>query len=400
MNKRNVILTTITTLCMIAIFVVFYLIQSIENTDVVRVGFIYEGDASTPYTANFMKAQQEIEKVYGDKVQCVAFYNVKDANIQEIYNDVVASDCDIIFATSYGYGETVKEWAKKHPNIQFCHATGDLANSGEVLSNFHNYMGTIYQGRYVAGVVAGAKLKEAIAQGKVSPDRTKIGYVGAFPYAEVISGYTAFYMGVYSQVPTVTMQIIYTNSWSDYSKEKIAAKKLIENGCTIISQHSDTIGPAVACQELSDKYTVYHVGYNGSMIDVAPTTSLISSKINWAHYEVQAVGALFEKKNIEKSVKAQSVGMDSFAGFDKGWVEILGVNEYIMANGTNELIDSTIKKLEKGEIEVFSGNFTGTNPFDPSDVIDLSKQPFKENSIASSPMFHYVLDDVMEVIED
>ncbi|MDO5155160.1 MAG: BMP family ABC transporter substrate-binding protein [Eubacteriales bacterium] len=399
MNKRAILLTTITTVCIVLFFTLIHMAVQKNDKSIVRVAYIYEGDGSTPYTENFMKAQLAVEQEFGNRVETVAFYNVKDVNIDTIYDKLFASDCDLVFATSYGFENTIKQWAKEHPDIQFCQATGDNANVDEQLDNYHNFMGTIYQGRYVAGVVAGAKMKEMIKQGKLSEDDVKIGYVAAFPYAEVISGYTAFYMGVYSQVPSVTMQVIYVNSWSDYAKEKMAAKRMIENGCTIISQHSDTIGSAVACQELKDKYPVVHVGYNGSMIDVAPTTSLISSKINWASYEMNAVEAMLKNKDIESCVVGKSDGNDAWGGFEDGWVELLGVNEFIVADGTNELIEETVERLKKGEIEVFSGPFTGKDPFNPSDTIDLSKTPFLENSARSAPQFHYVLDDVIEVLE-
>lgn len=398
-NKRIVLLTALTTLCMILSFMFYFLLQQDKANKVIKVAYIYEGDGSTPYTANFMRAQAAVEQEYGEHVESVAFYNVKDDNIDSIYDKLVESDCDIVFATSYGFQNAMKSWAKENPDIQFCQATGDNCKTDGELNNYHNYMGTIYQGRYVAGVVAGAKLKEMIKDGKVDANSPQIGYVAAFPYAEVISGYTAFYMGVYSQVPNVTMKVIYVNSWSDFTKEKKAARRLIEEGCSVVSQHSDTIGTAVACQELQEKYPVVHVGYNESMMDVAPTTSLISSKINWAPYEIAAVGAVLKEKDIESSVQGEHNGKDAWGGFDEGWVELLGINEFIAAKNTMELKEQTIAKLEKNEIDVFSGPFTGTDPFDPEDRIDLSKEPFKENKDASAPHFHYVLDDVIEVLE-
>lgn len=398
-SKRVVGLTALVTLLVIAFSSVAFFLYEKNNDKVVRVVYIYEGDASTPYTGNFMKAQQAVEQTYGNRVESIAFYNVKDANIDTIYKDVIASNCDIVFSTSYGFEKTIKQWAKEHPEIEFCQATGDNANQDEKLPNYHNFMGTIYQGRYVAGVAAGAKIKEMIHNNLLTEEQVKIGYVAAFPYAEVISGYTAFYIGVQSQIPTATMEVAYVNSWSDYSKEKAMTKRLIDDGCVIISQHSDTIGPAVACQEMSEKKPVIHVGYNGSMIDVAPTTTLISSKINWAPYEIQAVGAVLKGRKIEKEVQGETKGNDAWAGFDEGWVEILGFNEFIAAKGTQDLINKTIKDLKSGKINVFSGPFTGTNPYDPSDTIDLSKKPFDENGSASAPQFCYILDEVIKVIE-
>ena len=398
-SKRVVFLTTLTTIVMIFVCALIYISYLKEDEKTIRVGYIYQGDSSTPYNKNFINAQKAIEKEFGDQVESIVFYNVSEVNIDSIYEELIASKCDIVFANSYGYGETVKRWAKENPGIQFCQATCSNANEGEILENYHNYMGTIYQGRYVAGVVAGAKLKEMILEGIITKEQAVIGYVAAFPYAEVISGYTAFYMGVCSQIDTVVMKVIYVNSWSDYANEKLATKRLIEDGCVLISQHSDTIGPAVVCQEMCEYYPVIHVGYNGSMIDVAPTTSLISSKINWIPYELAAVEAVLMGKKIERNIDGEIEGNDAWAGFDKGWIELIGLNEFIAPEGVEELIDTTVKELERGLIDVFSGPFTGTDPFDYSDVIDLSTSPYQENKKRSAPQFHYVLDDVIEIIE-
>lgn len=383
---------------MIAIFATANSYFNKKSSHIIKVGYIYEGDASTTYTKNFMQAQQAVEQRFGDQVECTVFYNVKDHNIEKIHDDIVGGNFDIVFAISYGYGEFVKQWAKEAPNTQFCQATCSDANQGDIVPNYHNFMGTIYQGRYIAGVVAGAKLKEMLDKGIILPDKAVIGYVGAFPYSEVISGYTAFFMGVRSQVEDVTMKVIYTNSWSDFSGEKEAAQRLIESGCTVISQHSDTIGTAMACQEMRTRYPVFQVGYNGSMIDVAPSTSLISSKIDWTNYELDAVEAVIKDKKIESVVKAKTLGNDSWGGLKEGWVKIIGVNDYIAAPGTRELIDKTIEELESGKINVYKGPFTGTNPFDPSDTIDLSGG-YIENEKTSAPMFGYVLDDVIEIVE-
>lgn len=383
---------------MVAIFAMINHYFSKKNSNVIKVGYIYEGDESTTYTRNFMQAQQAVEQRYGDQVECTAFYNVKDHNIEKIYDDIVGGNFDIVFSTSYGYGQYIKQWAKETPNTQYCQATCSDANQGENVPNYHNFMGTIYQGRYITGVVAGAKLRDMLDRGIITQEQAVIGYVAAFPYPEVISGYTAFFMGVRSQVDFVTMKVIYTNSWSDFSGEKEAAKKLIENGCTIISQHSDTIGTAMACQAMKTQYPVFQVGYNGSMIDVAPTTSLVSSKIDWTNYEIAAIEAVIRGKKIENVVKTKTLGNDSWGGIKDGWVKVIGVNDYIAAPGTRELIDKTIDELESGRINVFKGPFTATNPSDPMDTIDLSGG-YVENEKTSAPMFGYVLDGVIEIIE-
>jgi basic membrane protein A len=257
-------------------------------------------------------------------------------------------------------------------------------------------MGEIYQGRYAAGVVAGMKLRQLIDDGVISEEDAKIGYVAAFPYAEVISGYTAFLMGVRSEVDSAVMYVKYTNSWSDYLLEKQYANELIDEGCILISQHSDTTGPAVACEERDVKTVVYHVGYNISMIDVAPTTSLVSSRINWEPYMSAAVDAMVHDDPIEDHVKGNKFGKDVGAGFDRGWVQMLRINESIAAPGTKQRIDSVIEDLNNGTLDVFKGDYTGKDPFDPTDTIDL-RNGYRENATSSAPTFHYVLDDCIVV---
>ena len=292
----------------------------------------------------------------------------------------------------------MKEVAQEHPEIQFCVPTGDNANQEPVLSNYHNCYGTIYQGRYVCGVVAGVKLKEMIENGIITPKQAKIGYVAAFPYAEVISGYTAFYLGVRSVVPEATMLVKYTDTWSNYSMEKQVATELIAQDCVLISQHSDTIGPATACESAGGSIPVYHVGYNQSMTDVAPTRSLVSCSAEYSYYFEQSVYALLHDKKIEDCIDGKTYGQDAMAGLDKNWVRILDINEAIVPKKTDQIVEDTINELISGKKQVFSGNLTGVDPYDSTKRIDLNT-PYIENETSSSPTFSYVLDDVITIVE-
>ena len=205
--KRTYTLCIITSLIMCILAVGVHRVTRTEEKHL-KVGFIFVGDEITPYTENFIKARNHVMEVYGDQIECVTKYNITEDRIEEPLQELVAEKCDYIIAASYGYGPVVKEVAQEHPEIQFCVPTGDNANQEPVLSNYHNCYGTIYQGRYVCGVVAGVKLKEMIENGIITPEQAKIGYVAAFPYAEVISGYTAFYLGVRSVVPEATMLVV------------------------------------------------------------------------------------------------------------------------------------------------------------------------------------------------
>lgn len=399
--RKKYFVTAITSLLFILFFafIKFVLVDKEEEKEAVRVGFLYVGDAGTPYTNNFIKAQNDIKKEYGDRVEIIVKENIAEGNEEGALNELVNEKCKIIFSSSYGYGNTVKQFAEKYPEIEFCQATCSNANEEPFLENYHTFMGYIYEGRFVTGVVAGMKLKEMIEKDQITPQEAKVGYVAAFPYAEVISGYTAFFLGVRSVVDTATMEVQYTNTWSNYRIEKNVAGQMIEDGCVIISQHSDTTGPAVACEQEKGSREVYHVGYNQSMIDVAPTTSLISCRINWSPYCLAAVEAVMNDKKIEDMFKGGVNKNDVGAGFTDDWVELLEMNKSIIAAGTEQRVESCIKALGKDSLHVFVGNYTGTDPFDPEDTYDLNVE-YKENETSSAPTFHYVLDDVITVREE
>lgn len=369
-----------------------------DESRTIKAGFVYVGDASTAYTSNFMDAQEAVDNAFGDRVKTIAKYNVAEGAERESIEELVEEGCDIIFATSYGYETVTKELAEKYPDVEFCMATGDNANSDTVLANYHTFMGAIYEGRYVSGVVAGMKLQELIENGTITKEQARLGYVGAYPYAEVISGYTAFLLGARSVVPETTMEVCYTDTWNNYLKEKKCAQELIGDGCVIISQHSDTTGPAVACEQTDASMPVYLVGYNQSMAELAPTTYLTGAKINWVPYMKQAVQAVLDQKKIEDVVVGNVNGQDIGAGFDEDWVQMLELNEITAADGTAEKMQEVIRQFEQGKLDVFRGDYVGADPDDPDDTYDLN-QGYTENEFASAPSFHYVLKDVIRIEE-
>lgn len=395
--KRIYTITVLSALVVIALFYGIYPRLPGKASDrTIKVGFVYIGDASTPYTSNFLKAQEAIEEQFGESVETIAKYNIAEGEEEGALQELIDAGCELIFTTSYGYGETVKRLAEEYPDIQFCQATCSNANEEPLLENYHTYMGAIYQGRYVSGVVAGMKLQELIDEGTITTDEAKIGYVGAYPFAEVISGYTAFFLGVRSVVPEVRMTVKYTNSWSNYKLEKDYARELIDEGCVIISQHSDTAGPAVACEETDALRRVYHVGYNESMTEIAPTTSLIACRINWEPYMAAAVQAVLLDKDIESFVDGNVNGNDVGGGFKQDWVQMLELNKLIAAKGTQDKIDELLKEFRQGKVSVFYGDYIGVDPDDETDQYDLNKE-YIENATSSAPTFHYVLRDVITI---
>ncbi len=398
--KRVYITTVVTCLVILAAFLgVFKLMNVSSGRDHLTVGFIYDNDESTPYTYNFSLAKDAVERTYGERVDIYTCSNVMDDEMEEPLRDLAEKGCDIIFFN--GYSELVMKLAPEYPNIQFCQ-TSYMDMSGKTVPvNYHTFKGEAYQGRYVSGIAAGMKIEQMISEGTITKDQAVVGFVAAFPTSEVISGYTAFLLGVRSVVPTAVMHVCYTNTWSSYAMEESAAKKLIDNGCVIISQHTDTIGPAIACEEASEKSPVYFVGYNQSMSEVAPGASLVTSRINWDPYVLAAVDAVMRNKEIEAVLDGQGNihGTDVSAGFESGWVEMDDLNLQVAAFGTQRAMDLAIEKMKRGNVDyVFKGDYKGTNPDDPSDTIDLSNG-YIENENTSYPLFHYVLDDVITIEE-
>ena len=273
---------------------------------------------------------------------------------------------------------------------QFCHATGfQAASSG--LSNMHNYFTSIYESRYVSGVVAGLKLNQMIEDGTVKADACKIGYVGAYPYAEVISGYTSFFLGVRSVCPDATMEVKYTNSWASFDLEKEAADALISDGCVLISQHADTTGAPTACEAAG----VPCVGYNISMIATAPKQALTSASNNWAAYVTEAV---------QHVIDGTEIPVDWCKGFSDGAVLITELNEAAVAPGTKEKVDEVEAKLASGELHVFDtstwtvgGETLDTYKKDGSDIEYISDGYFHESEFGSAPAFDILIDGITTI---
>ncbi|MBR5420901.1 MAG: BMP family ABC transporter substrate-binding protein [Lachnospiraceae bacterium] len=394
--KRVYITTTLTCLVILgALITCFRLLNLSGGRESLKIGFIYDNDESTPYTYNFSLAKDAVQKKYGERVEILSCSNVLDEEMEEPLRELAEEGCDIIFFN--GYSELVMELAPEYPGIQFCQASYMDMSDQTVPANYHSFKGEAYQGRYVSGIVAGKKIEEMISQGIISEDEAVVGFVAAFPTSEVISGYTAFLLGVRSVVPTAVMRVRYTQTWSSYALEKSAAQQLISDGCVIISQHTDTIGPAIACEEASTQKDVYFIGWGQSMSEVAPGTSLITSRICWEPYILGAVDALMANKEIESVVSGHIHGKDISAGFDKGWMEMVDLNQQLVASGTEEAMNSVIERFKRGEVDfVFSGDYSGTDPEDPSDTIDL-RSAYIENANTSYPMFHYILSDIITI---
>ena len=394
-SKRTFTVTLITCAVTVLGFFAVHLAGLLGNQTVrssIRVGFLYDSDESTPYTQNFIRAQHALEQELGDSAEVLIKNNVSTAQEETACRALAEAGCDLIFVASYG--DAIKKVAGEYPQIEFCQAGCSHANDKPFYPNYHTFMGAMYQGRYLSGVLAGMKMKEMLNDGVILQEQAIVGYVAAFETPEVISGYTAFLLGVRAQVPEAVMRVKYINTWSSYTIEKAAAKQLIDEGCVIISQHTDTIAPAAACADAQKRYPVYHVGYNQSMIDVAPSNSLISARINWIPYITGAAAAVMNGRKIEECVPGRVHGNDVGAGFEQGWIDMLELNTLIAAKGSKEAIEELTDGFCSGEIIVFKGDYTGTDPKDPNDKIDLHT-PYYEHEKSSAPTFHYILDGVI-----
>ena len=308
----------------------------------VKVGFITLHDENSTYDKNFIDAAKEacanlglvenedyfIKTNVGETEQCA-----------EVAADLVDAGCNIIFADSFGHEPYMIEVAKANPEVQFCHSTGTRAHT-EGLANYHNAFASIYEGRYLAGIAAGLKLNAMIDAGDIKAEEAKMGYVGAFTYAEVVSGYTSFYLGAKSVCPTVTMDVTFTGSWYDETLEKEGAEKLIQGGCKLISQHADSLGAPTACENAG----VPNVSYNGSTQAACPNTYIISSRINWAPYYEYAIKAVMD---------GTEIAADWTGTLATNSVVLTDLNTTVAAEGTAEAIAAATEKLEKGEIHVF-----------------------------------------------
>ncbi len=308
----------------------------------VKVGFITLHDENSTYDKNFIDAAKEacanlglvenedyfIKTNVGETEQCA-----------EVAADLVDAGCNIIFADSFGHEPYMIEVAKANPEVQFCHSTGTRAHT-EGLANYHNAFASIYEGRYLAGIAAGLKLNAMIDAGEIKAEEAKMGYVGAFTYAEVVSGYTSFYLGAKSVCPTVTMDVTFTGSWYDETLEKEGAEKLIQGGCKLISQHADSLGAPTACENAG----VPNVSYNGSTQAACPNTYIISSRINWAPYYEYAIKAVMD---------GTAIDVDWTGTLATNSVVLTDLNTTVAAEGTAEAIAAATEKLEKGEIHVF-----------------------------------------------
>ncbi len=367
-----------------------------------KVGVIYVGDEQEGYTYAHMIGIDDMQEALGlSEDQVIEKFNIPEN--EQAYDaavDLCEQGCQLVIATSFGHEDYLIQAATEYPDVQFCHATGyQAASSG--LENMHNYFTSVYESRYVSGVVAGMKLAEldaagALDESKDADGNVKVGYVGAFSYAEVISGYTSFFLGLRSEYPNAVMEVKYTGSWADQGLEKETAEALIADGCVLISQHADTTGAATACEAGE----TWQVGYNVPMLDVAPTYSLTSASIHWGPYYTYAA---------ESVMNDEAIDTDWCQGHSEGAVWITDLGESV-AEGTQEKVDEVWAAIDNGSLHVFdTATFTvGGEELTTTATDDLADSfygqeyinedgYFMESTLASAPAFNFIIDGVVEL---
>ena len=364
-----------------------------DELKTVKVGFIFLHDENSTYDKNFMNAAVGVCEELN--VEYLLKANIPEG--QECYDaacELIDEGCNLIFADSFGHESFMIQAAKENPEVEFCHATGTQAHSAG-LANFHNAFATIFEGRYLAGVAAGLKLKEMIDNGEFTAAEAKVGYVGAYPYAEVKSGYTSWFLGLRSIVPEATMEVTFTNSWFDEALEKEGATKLIANGCKLISQHADSMGAPTACEAAG----VPNVAYNGSTVAACPNTFIICSRIDWS---------AFMKVMIGNVAKGTQFSKDWTGTLENGAVVVSDLNDKAAAAGTAEKLEEVKAGLIDGSIQVFDAktftvggkavdsymadvNDLGTFTGDTESVVDGA---FAESVFRSAPTFDLDIDGI------
>ena len=376
-----------------------------DNADTaLKVGAILIGDENEGYTYAHIKGLETASAAFGAEI--VYKYTIGESEAcYDAAVDLMEQGCTLIISNSYGHQSYMQQFATDYPEVNVYAATGDTAKlSG--LSNFGNAFTGIYQARYVSGVVAGMKIAELVADGKLTDanydadGNVKVGYVGAYPYAEVVSGYTAFYLGIKSVVENVVMDVQYTNSWFDMTGEAEAANSLIARGCVIIGQHADSTGAPSAAQAAWEAGTVvYSVGYNIDMLSVAPDAALTSPTNDWAQFYTAA---------IQGELDGAAVMTDWTAGYEKDAVGItdLGPN---CAAGTAEKVAEVVAALKDGSLQVFDcSTFTvgGVNPTSllvdtdgdwTGDTEAVMDGVFQESFFRSAPSFDARIDGITEL---
>ena len=367
--------------------------EGAQETSNFKAGFIFLHDENSTYDLNFMNAAKEACEALG--VEYVVKVNIGESEAcYDAAAELVDEGCTYIFADSFGHEPYMLQAAQEFPEVQFCHATGTQAHTAGV-ANYHNAFANIFEGRFLGGVAAGLKLNEMIEAGEFTAEEAKVGYIGAFPYAEVISGMTSFFLGVRYVCPTATMDVTFTNSWYDPTLEQEGAIKLINNNCKLISLHADSMGAPTECQNNG----VPFVFYNGSAKEACPDTYIVASYINWAPYMTYSMQA---------TMNGEEIAADWVGTLENGGVALKDLNEAVAAEGTAAKLEEVKAALLDGSLKVFDtatftvkGETLTSYTADVDDMGDFVPETeviadgyFHESEYRSAPYFDMFIDGI------
>lgn len=375
------------------------------NVTSMKAGLVALHTSDSTYDKNFIDAFNAACEAEG--VTPVIKTNIPETTAAyDAAAELADAGCKFVFADSFGHEAHILKAAREFSDVQFSHATGTTAHYSNV-SNFHNAFASIYEGRYLAGVAAGLKLKAMIDASASTPH--KIGYVGAYTYAEVISGYTSFYLGVKSIVSDVTMDVQFTGSWYDEAAEKTAAETLIKTQkCALISQHADSWGAPTACETAG----VPNVSYNGSTESRCPNTYVVSSRVNWEPYFRYALQQVKAGKAIDSDWTGELGNniWDSATTSADGSVALATLGTRAATSDAKTTLESVAKNIKDGSLKVFdTSKFTVNNAPLTTYKVDMNGDNtaeqeaivtengvsyFAESKFRSAPYFDVKIDGI------
>lgn len=325
------------------------------------VGFIFVGETSDlgfTYAHNNARLGLEAD---GIKTAYVANVAEDESSVTTAAEQLISQGCNVIYANSFGHGEYLYKVAEKNPGVYFGHATGY-----QTANNFSNFMGRIYEARYLAGIVAGMQTKT-----------NKIGYVAAKPIAEVVRGINAFALGVKSVNPDAKIEVKWTNTWYDVTLEKQCALSLIDAGCDVMAQHCDSAAPQVAAEERGIKA----IGYNCATPDKTQNTYLTAPIFHWD---------VFYKADIQAIIDGTWKSQSYWTGLSTGMVSL----DTITDNCENKdavvaAVNAAEEKIKSGELVIFKGPFT-----DNTGVVRYDGETMTDAQLTSSD-FNWLMDNVI-----
>lgn len=383
----------------------------------VKIGLICLHDSSSTYDANFINAMDEAVKNLGDKVvfekNCLLTGVPEDNSCYDAAKDLVERGCKVIIADSFGHQTAMLNAAKDFPDVQFCHATGTNAKTAGV-KNYHNAFASIYQGRFMAGYAAGLKLVDSKKAELDANTALKVGYVGAYPYAEVKSGYTSWFLGVRNALrdynyddSLVTMDVEFTGEWYHPEKESNQADKLIKAGCVLISQHADSMGAPSTCEQAGIPNVTYNIETKGE----CPNTYLAYSRINWAPYYEAVVNAVYSGKDIDGEVNANWTGTVATGSveYNVNWANVTSdeakladykakfaaVEKDVKEKAAAKVFDCSTFKVNGANLTTYLADTDGDYKGESEAIAEKNGVKFfNESALASAPYFDIDIDGI------